>query len=339
MANILGVPGKATLGVPDYAKAIHAGLQNFIKANEAQYAPQMSQQDLQRKMYENVMKGAEAQYAPELAELGVKLKRGEVERMPFQQQLLQAQIAKALRPPEAKLSNIEKAIEGVRHIEQIYGRDSEQAKMARSYANRIASGNQGISVTMDPETGQPMVQIGGAMNGSGKGASNAGKIYQTSSGEQITPATGTTASNLQQRIIGAETVEPYINEIIENMPQFQNLSTQAKTLGQGLSNYVLGTNYDLPSKYASGKAAIKEASEGLLKTFGLNATTGNRNATEEILKPHLGESEQGYKNRVMKQLEDFVLTKKYAKKSLLKGVNVGGESAENQMSNDPLGLR
>ena len=108
MANIPGIPFKLNaedMGVPDYAKAVRSGLENFIKTNEARYAPQMSQADLQRKLYENVTKGAEAKYAEPNQQMGLKqkeaainhmaaqtaLSRGNVSLIPYYKKLYEAQ--------------------------------------------------------------------------------------------------------------------------------------------------------------------------------------------------------------------------------------------------------
>lgn len=80
-------------GVPDYAKAVRSGLENFIKANEARYAPQMSQADLQRKLYENVTKGAEAKYAEPNQQMGLKQKEAAINHMAAQTALSQGNLS------------------------------------------------------------------------------------------------------------------------------------------------------------------------------------------------------------------------------------------------------
>ena len=146
-------------GSPDLAKSIQSGLQNFIslnegriKANEAKYAPKMSEADLKAKALSNAINEVKAKYAPQMGALDLQLKQGDVGNIPLQRQLLQAQIQKALRGPQPQLSNYEKALEGYYRIAQKYGENSREAKEARDNATRISQGSSGLQFSYDPNT-------------------------------------------------------------------------------------------------------------------------------------------------------------------------------------------
>lgn len=303
----MGVPFKLGAeeagGNGDLVQAISRG---FTMGNQ----PRSQAEALLHSAISNKLEGAKVPYADKLAKATLEHMNALTER--------------ANRPAQPALSNLEKAMAGQQRIEQMYGKGSPQAQAAQQYISRLAQGSGGISVSFDPDTGKPLVQIGGAQGGRGKG----GGLYQTEEGEFLTPPTGAAASNLQQRVVGAETVAPYIKKVTESLPQFQNPKKRGETYLEGLSNAFIGTNYKAPSELAGGKAAIKEASEGMLKSFGLNATGENRRAMEHILQPMFGESEEGYRDRVSEQAQRYVENKKYAASSLRRGISIGNAPRE-----------
>lgn len=293
----------ADMGTPDYVSALSRGMDLGNK-------PAKLSEELLGQQLTNAMNRVKAKYAEPMAQA----------QLSHQNALIQ----KALRGPAPNLSNLEKAMAGAERIKQQFGADSPQAKVADAYLQKISQGSGGISIGTDPDTGMPLVQIGGTGTRGG-----GGKLFQSSSGDILSQPTGITASNLQGRVVGADTVEPFIKEITENLPQFQNPTTKGLGYAQGLSNALLGTNYSLPSEKATGKSAILEASEGMLKSFGLNATGENRRAMEEILTPKFGESREGYENRVKKQASAFSENKNYAKQALRHGINVSQQNNSN----------
>lgn len=295
--NLPQIPYKADTAVPDYVAALTQGFTQGLK-------PRSDSEALLSAVLGNKIKATQEKYAEPMNQMKMKL--------------LQAQTQRALRPAQPALNNLEKAMAGYERVKQAYGANSPEAEMAKSYVNRIAQGSNGINIMTDPETGQQMISIGGSARG-GRG----GGLFQTESGEILSKPSNTTQSNLEQRIVGTETVAPYLQEVMEKLPQFQSLTSKAKNIAEGASNLVFGTNYKGPSEFAAGRAAIKKASEGMLKQFGLNSTGANRQAMEDILTPALGESDKGYKERVRNELKDFVETKKYSSRALTRGLSLG----------------
>lgn len=291
--NLGGSMPQYATAVPDYVEALSKGI-------TAGMQPKSQAETLLGQMLGNKIQKTNAKYADQMVQADLALK--------------QAQAQKALQPTQAtgKLANL------YRLRESMQPGDPRIAQVDEAIKNTI-SGSNGISIMTDPETGQQMIQIGGS---GGKGSSG-GKTFQTKQGEIVTQPTGATATNLQSRVVGSETVEPYLNEIINTLPQFQNPVNKGKNYAQSLSNAALGTQFKGPSEQAKGKAAIKKASEGMLKSFGLNATGANRQAMEDILKPVFGESEAGYKARVQGELEDFINSKKYSQRALSRGISLG----------------
>lgn len=285
---------------------------NFATGLQAGAMPQRIRDEAQARALANAINQVRARYAEPMAQGALSLQ--------------QAQIQKALRAPNPQLSALEKALEGAARIKERYGADSSEAKLAQAYANRIAQGSNGVSMTIDPQTGQPIVQVGGQ---SGRGGS--GGLQQIGNDIFVKP---TIAAQTRQfnRIAGSETVEPYIENIIDKLPEFQTAKGRSKLKLAGLSNYLLGTDFDAPSRYASGMASISEAAEGLLNEFGLNATGENVSRMEHILTPQQGESKEGYKRRVKEQAARYLNNKRVAQNALSRGFKIGEIPTDSQDS-------
>jgi hypothetical protein len=282
------------------------------------YEPRNLSEDLLSKMLENKINKPRAEHAEEItmADLANKYANTGATNSntgldSLRGKLMKAQINKANRP---------EALSG--ETAQLFALRNQYAPGTKEYdqVNRIielkGSGTNGTSVSFD-ENGQPLVQIGGR---GGRGLAGS-TIQNPETGDTYSIPTGSTATNLQGRVIGSEQAAPYIERVISELPQFQGGVAQGKLFGESLSNALLGTHFKGPSKYALGHSAVKEASEGMVKAFGLNATGGNRQAMEDILKPQWGEDSEGYRNRVMQQASAYAENSNKAKGSL-RGIKI-----------------
>lgn len=306
--NIPGLPFRpngSDVGAFDLGSAIKGGLQNYGLAEEARYKPKTLAENLLRSQLENKINQAKADVAPEMVRADIDYKN-----------------ALARVAGVGGLSTFDKAWNSYQHALNNSGEDSLQTRLAKQNLERLSQGSNGITIRKDPDTGEELIQIGGSSSNKGQG----GGLLQSASGQIYSSGTPASQTNLQQRIIGEQAIKPYINKVIETLPEFQSLPTKIKSGLQGVSNYALGTNYSLPSKEAAGKAAVVEASEGMMKAFGLNATGANRRAMESILTPHFGESVAGYRNRVIDQATQYALNATKAKQSLRQGINVSQEN-------------
>lgn len=315
---------RATLGVPDLGAALRSGFETNIKMAEARDKPKSLAEALLNAQLKNKHDQIINQYLPQEKEAGIahtQAGTGLIGQNTLAQKIKNQFLEERER---AELNNLRapKSMSGetgqLIQLLNTLPSDSPYRKQVEQILSNKAAGTSGTTVF--GENGQPLVQIGGTKGG--KGSSGGGVYLNQQTGEVTSLPTGSTATNLQGRIIGAENVEPFINEIVEKLPQFQSLPKRGQTYAQGLSNSLLGTNYIAPSELAGGEAAIKEASEGMIKSFGLNATGANRQAMEDILRPRFGESPSGYKNRVNGQLERFVENKELAKRTLRGGVKL-----------------
>jgi len=181
-------------------------------------------------------------------------------------------------------------------------------------------------------TGYATVPMGSSAAGSqfvkdprmGSTRAGAGGTYiDPETGEIVSTDTSTQSSRDQRAIAGADNIKQYVNKAIATLPQYQTAWQQGNVNYQKLSNFLLGTNYAGPSTQAEGKAAVQEAAEGFINSFGLNATGENVSRAVDILTPKFGESSQQAQARMQSQLQDFVDQENRAKARLQSGNPVG----------------
>jgi hypothetical protein len=139
----------------------------------------------------------------------------------------------------------------------------------------------------------------------GRGGQGATYI-DTNTGQVISTNTPRQNAIDQQISSGADRLEPILDSIVKNMPQFQHASTNAAEALQGISNRFAGTNYHLPKQKALGEVSINAGAESLMKTLNLPSTNESLEMTKAILAPKYGESEQDYRERVNNDLRNEI---------------------------------
>lgn len=145
-------------------------------------------------------------------------------------------------------------------------------------------------------------------------------------GQKVSTDTGTQTTRDQKAIASIDNVNAYLGKAVDTLPQFQGLTAKSKVGGEGVSNFLFGTDFQGPSQLASGKAAVLSAAEGFINAFGLNATNENVSKAEQIMTPNFGESGNGYKKRVAGQLKDFAEQQQRAADRLGGGINVSPDT-------------
>jgi hypothetical protein len=287
--------------MPDFGEALNKGIKRGFE-------PRAQAEELLGSMLKNKNEGIKSKYAEDLAKSTLALQA--------------AQAEKARREPAPVLNNLEKAQAGYERAVALHGENSDAARDAKAYLTRIANGANGISVSYDPETGQPLVQIGGS-GGRGQG----GKLLTNpATGETYSQPTSAVATNLQNRIIGEEQLQPILEDIMQKVPQFQSGWTRIASELEGIANEWApkswGVDFRLPSEHAGGTAALSKSAESMLKLYGLHANARNVQEVKNIITPEKGESAAGYKARVAEELEKYALSKRTAQSQLGHGVKV-----------------
>ncbi len=190
------------------------------------------------------------------------------------------------------------------------------------------SGGAGTGMTSLGQVGAaPTNILKNPMMGTMRGGQG-GTFIDKTTGKIISTDTTKQAAFDQSAIAAIERIKPQIERIANTLPQFQQAASRGAATLQGWANNYLNANYQLPSDWASGKAALESAPEGLLKAFGLTTTDQSLNMMRKIIEPVPGESKNGYKTRVINAMKEFSGFAQESRDRLAKGIQVGGPGME-----------
>lgn len=225
-----------------------------------------------------------------------------------------------------------------------------QIALNQAQAAKAGQGDNGITIGTD-ENGKPIIQIGGS--GGGASSRNGGRLGTDDKGNITSELTQGNKTAIQNRKIGEDVVEPFINQIVDNLPQFQTETKKAQSAVSGAANRVglagfidknpltqkLGLSSTLPSQKATGEAAVITSTDGLIKALGLRPTDQQTAGIQKIMAPRAGESAEGYKTRVKAFWSTLQNNTSNAQKMLATGINTGvnlnGPQAQPQQAPAP----
>jgi hypothetical protein len=300
------------------------GNQAGIAGNTLKYAPQMSQAELNKILITN-------QYLPDSLRTDNAYKKALAARMMERSGLAGG----------ATESTVGKMIADRQLLAQKYGENSPQVRAMDAAIDK--AGRSG-GMTVYDANGNPIFQSGDATVKDprfGSSRSGAGGTYiDPITGKKISTDTNSMTSTDQNSLAGAQRVTPIINEIIQTLPQFQTAKQRGIEKVEGVSNALLGTDYQKPSELALGEADISMAAEGLIKAYGLRVSDQALNMMKDAIKPKFGESPNGYKNRLVNTLNKISEFEGQSKERLSEGSEVtaplnsqpaGSQPVSNQM--------
>jgi len=245
------------------------------------------------------------------------------EMQPLKEALLRAQAQKALQP-QSPQSSLGKLMADRLRAQQSGASQESLQQYDQAIAN-VAQGRQGIVVT-DPKTGQEMIRIGGPASSRGTD----GGVYQ-SGDEQVSTVTKPTKTSLEKSLIAADQVDRLAKNIV-NISNTKGWFNKAMNMFEKFSNEYLGGNYDNPSDIQYVQSSIKTMTEPLIREMGLNATDKTIAEVNSILQPQWGESSDGYKKRITKQLHDYSTNNKGKTDFLFEGVRRKSPQADKKES-------
>lgn len=251
--------------------------------------------------------------------------RVQEEESPFKQALQQAQAQKAARPD---VSSLEEAMAAQHRLASQYPEGSQERELAQAFVNKAAYGTQGTTV-FDPNTGQPIVQMGGG----GK----PGGAFQVDGQTFVKPGK-TTETALEKTILTGDVLDKKLGNIIENVSPFLGAQGEAKLKAAQFGGYLGAPGAETASKYAEGQADLNAVVEHIISATGLPKTNESSAMVLEMVQPQTGENAKTYSARMKKMQKELKQRATAAKKSLM-GIDVTQTNNQNQQLADRLGIR
>ncbi len=170
---------------------------------------------------------------------------------------------------------------------------------------------------------------GDVTTGGGKGVGAGTSYTDPQTGKQYSSLAPSNVGPAQASIMATERVAPYIKTLYDG---YDKTALGVKNTGsmvlEGVGSLASSGQTETPhlTALANQKVAVKAGAEGLIKDFQLNATGGNREALEDILKPTPLESVQGYKERLAWLYKNFEERDEAGREALLKGIKLDKKS-------------
>lgn len=295
-----------------------------------------AQMKMQKQLQSAQLEQAQQQnyYYPQQQQLAIQ--KGQMENQ-YYPQLTQAQLDQ---------SNAQTGLLGQQSKYYAPLTQSEIAKN-NAEATKASQGDNGITIGTDAD-GRPIIQIGGS---GGSGARNGGRLGVDENGNITSELTQANKTAVQNRKIGEDVVEPFIDQIVNNLPQFQTEGAKAKAAVSGVANRFglsgvidkyskqTGLNSNLPSQQATGESAVITSTDGLIKALGLRPTDQQTAGIQKIMAPRVGESAEGYKKRIKTFWGTLQNNTGSAQKMLSTGiptgVNINGPQRQPQQMSSP----
>lgn len=251
-----------------------------------------------------------------LLEAQTGLTQANIGKVPFEKQLLMAQInrmrgaqaldAYKLQHP-AMQGAFAKAALDLENLKQQYGENHPFVKLGQKNLERLAQGTGGISIFRGPN-GEEQIQIGGSKN------TTAGAIYKDQNGNLTVMPTAAQASRLQKQLSGAQGAQEGLEEIYNLFDPYLGAGGGVRQVTDTLSNFVLGSD-DAAQRKANYNFALGHVgliTEKIISASGLNGTEHAIKMITPIALPKWDDSVKSYHLRLQKAIEQ---EKKYQQAS------------------------
>jgi hypothetical protein len=161
----------------------------------------------------------------------------------------------------------------------------------------------------------------------------AGKTFENPQGGYTSMPTESTVGANQAALVAIKRVTPQLERLAKAAAPFMTLSGMGSVWTDQAENYLMGSDKKLPSDYAKFQADLKAAPESLLKTYGLRATNETIEQMKGVIEPRIGESGEGYKNRILGTLKEIQTEQQEpAQKALSEGIDVTAKKPEIKMT-------
>lgn len=247
----------------------------------------------------------------------------------MKKQLLQAQIEHLLKHPDYRAqSAVGKMQEDLINATNQFGKDSPQAGQIKQAIQMALQGKQPLQV-FDPNTGRQLVSMGGTMS-QRPSSSLSSNYVDPVTGEIISPDTPSMRTRDIRGLAGSKNVQQLISQGAKAYAPMLNPAIKYKISVEKFINDHIKSVFKEPSEYAYGKKTLESGAEGLVNQWLLNPTQKNVDRVVGIVEPVKGETPEGYKDRIRRQLMDYLVQEKRTEQRLSRGIGVGQSPMFNQ---------
>jgi len=229
-----------------------------------------------------------------------------------------------------------KAVTDYQNLINSVGENNELTKMFRTYLGTEANPKGGMTLSVNPKTGEVTYQTGGA----GGGKSTAGTTYiEPSTGKVFERPTKGVTGRLEKSVIGNEMVINGLDDLVKDVSPylgqaggFQKWIDQNATyrLPKGVQDFLTKTklvDFDTISKtlgaYNYGIDTLTQRAENLLSGNNLNTTDQSIHDMKAVLMPREMDSEKTYYERVKKHIVELKRKQAEEERLLAQGIPVG----------------
>lgn len=160
-----------------------------------------------------------------------------------------------------------------------------------------------------------------------------------------TPTPEITASG-QKAILAADRIYPILKDLSKEWKSFYTIKGVKNIVGAGIGNFLnadeatirkWGVNPDAVSDLAEFQGTLTTAIIDSMNSFGIHQEAGMTDKVGDVLRPRIGESEKGYQNRVVKQLERIKHQQEINQQTIGSGFSIsppGQTPSAQQLSNE-----
>jgi hypothetical protein len=163
-----------------------------------------------------------------------------------------------------------------------------------------------------------------------------GGITQAPSGETI--------SSGQKAVLAAKRVEPILQNIQRDWKNVYNLPGVIKIGASALGNLSgaspetlkkFGIDKSAYSKYIKATNNVDKAIIDVMKVYDIHQEQGMNERMGNIIRPHPGEDEEGYLDRVQSEINDLKNQQNINENALGSGFNIGGNQPPQAQAGTP----
>lgn len=179
----------------------------------------------------------------------------------------------------------------------------------------------------NPQQGDGSLEMMPTGLGTNSRFSNGGQVFASDQGDKLITDDRTQQARDQLQLAGIQRAIPQLQELVSVANQTQGAVPSAQAKVGGLLNSLtqntpFALDFQLPSLQADKEMRANNIAEGLIKTYGVNATNHTLDIFRNNVQPQQGESTLGYARRMIGQTADLMGMSAQTKSRLVNGTTI-----------------